>query len=84
MLTNPLAVGLVLSYVAVVLFVFGFFLGDELSFTNPRYKIVVAFAVGWPLVLLYGLGVRLFGDEQSSSFSSATSDESDEGDGEGH
>jgi hypothetical protein len=61
-MTNPLTVGLILSYVVGAAFVFGFFLGDELSFTNPRYKIVVAFAVGWPLVLLYGLGVRLFGD----------------------
>jgi len=48
-----LLVGLVYAIVAV--FLLGIGIGDEMSFRNPDYWLVIGVAVGWPLVLPYAV-----------------------------
>ena len=42
-------------YAGITLVLLGVFVGDETNYRNPRYSVAIAFAVGWPVVLLFAL-----------------------------
>lgn len=46
-------------YVAVMLFFLGFFLGDRMSFKNPRYGEVIVVAVFWPFFIALAIYNRV-------------------------
>jgi hypothetical protein len=41
---------LAIAYALGVMLVAGFLIGDEISFSNPRYLLAIAIGVTWPIV----------------------------------
>jgi hypothetical protein len=53
---------MVLIYLGVSVFIFGFGVGDEISFRNPNYVFVAVVAVFWPIFVCYGVAYKLILD----------------------
>jgi hypothetical protein len=51
---------MILIYLGVSVFIFGFGIAEEISFRNPDYLFVAAVAVFWPIFVCYAAGERLF------------------------
>ena len=52
-------------YAAGTLLCTGWFVGDEMDFQNPEYGLAVAYAVAWPVLVLF-LAFKMVSERDSA------------------